>query len=277
MPLSVKNLKQGIHYWEGTGWPEDFQNKFYYDMERSNAQVNPNGDFNDDWWDVFLCTLHAWRATRPVTHADLTDRMQQQRDSFTAAWHRNIVPNIEKNIAQVEWSQIEEFCNIVREIKNVDSPVFTSKFCHFLVPQIFPVIDNAAMGKPFNIYQEYYEQGKNDWNNTSVDEQTKMKKLLSEKIGTNIHLNYPFETKIIELCYIGKNTKDIFFHEEKKYIIKVTQIGDDYNFQMFLDDTPVSPCHKISIEVDADSNGGALEVGKEFLKSEFIEGIYSKK
>lgn len=61
------------------------------------------------------------------------------------------------DIAQVQWAQVAAFVKIVSEIKNVASPVFTSKFCHFLAPRIFPFIDNATMGNPFFSYEAYYQ------------------------------------------------------------------------------------------------------------------------
>jgi hypothetical protein len=45
--------------------------------------------------------------------------------------------------------------------------VFPSKFCHFLLPRIFPVVDNrAASGSP--TYEKYFNLIKRTWEITPL-------------------------------------------------------------------------------------------------------------
>lgn len=49
------------------------------------------------------------------------------------------------------------------------SPVFTSKFCHFLVPRVFPVVDNEAM-KNTHTYEGYFRYVQDQWALTAPDD-----------------------------------------------------------------------------------------------------------
>ena len=67
----------------------------------------------------------------------------------------NDLPNDIIAIPEDAIQRVNPFINVIHEIKNVNSPVFTSKFCHFISPKRFPVIDRKAMGLPFGNYIEY--------------------------------------------------------------------------------------------------------------------------
>lgn len=54
MPLTIKELEEGIRYWRGTKWPPDFHNAFYED-EWAAVQRHPL--FNEAWWDRFVRIL----------------------------------------------------------------------------------------------------------------------------------------------------------------------------------------------------------------------------
>jgi hypothetical protein len=41
---------------------------------------------------------------------------------------------------------LPEIAAEIKPMRSGTSAVFTSKFCDFLLPKIFPVIDNAALG-----------------------------------------------------------------------------------------------------------------------------------
>ena len=201
MPLTVDELNSGISYWRTTRWPQDFHNAFYQQM----VAANPNGNFTATWWSGFLPILSGWKALRPKSQAFVTGRAVSRFSQLSQDWTGVIVPVLQSDIATVSWSQVSAFPATVAQIKNVTSPVFTSKFCHFLAPHIFPVIDNAAMGNPFSTYQAYYSCAQSQWIATHPSVQADLVGILTHAIGTNPILSYPMKCKIIELCLIGRH------------------------------------------------------------------------
>jgi hypothetical protein len=201
MPLTIGQLKQGISYWRrDTKWPRDFHNEYYQDL----AAINPRGGFNQRWWEQFLPILRAWRATRPCSSTFLTCRAQAQFGALHKAWTATVAPHLAKDIGELEWHQIAEFPILVAKIKDVASPVFSSKFCHFLAPHIFPVVDNAAMGNPFGTYEKYFTTARAEWCNTDAKTQAKLSVLLTREIGGSVFSGFPMKCKLIELCMIGR-------------------------------------------------------------------------
>lgn len=208
MTLLLKDLKAGVAYWQKeSNWPKDFHNNFYRCMSESKIEYMPHDDFNDEWWKQFLKCLVSWKAIRPRSKEYITINMKEHKTELMATWEECIIPNIEKDIAQVEWRQVSQFVDTVAKIKNVSSPVFTSKFCHFLAPQLFPVVDNAAMGNPFSSYRLYYDCARGGWMATETATQKELQAFLRKKIGTGVYRHYPYKCKIVELCLIGKHKK----------------------------------------------------------------------
>ena len=201
MPLTINELEQGIAFWQTeTNWPHDFHNADYEMM----AHQNPNGAFDEHWWVTFLHTLVQWQATRPRSNEFLTHRAHDRLQALGAIWHQTVALNLDNDIADLEWQQIAAFPTLVAEIKNVASPVFPSKFCHFLAPCIFPVVDNKAMGNPFRTYELYYISGRAEWLGTAAATQEDLTALLIHEIGVPLIANYPMKCKLIELCMIGR-------------------------------------------------------------------------
>ena len=201
MSLTIAELNAGIAYWRTMRWPQDFHNAFYQQM----GATNPGGNFTAIWWSGFLPILRGWKALRPMSQAFVTNRASAQFAQLSRDWNSSIAPVLACDIATIQWSQISSFPATVAQIKNVTSPVFTSKFCHFLAPHIFPVIDNAAMGNPFSAYQAYYSSGQAEWAATSAPVQVSLVSTLTQAIGTPPIQSYPMKCKIIELCLIGRN------------------------------------------------------------------------
>jgi hypothetical protein len=199
MTLSVDELNAGTRYWEGTSWPKDLHNAFYVAM----AEQNPHGNFNDDWWHGFLPHLASWRATRPRTLAFLTERARDRFSELQATWRTDCEPLVGIDAPEVPWGRVASFASVVAEIKDVTSPVFTSKFCHFLLPQVFPVVDNAAMGNRFRTYQAYFEFASEEWAGTPVPVRTELCAVLRARVP-GMAPSYPVRTKVIELCLIGR-------------------------------------------------------------------------
>lgn len=201
MPFAIEELQNGITYWQGTSWPQDFHNQFYQDL----PQVQNNFVFNNEWWNQFIPILRSWLATRPLSSVYLTTRVQDRFQNLNDLWANNIAQILGADIQDLEWVEIEAFAHCVAEIKNVSSPVFTSKFCHFLAPRIFPVIDNKAMGNRFETYKEYYNAGRDEWLQTNPETRKSLVDLLHRHIDGPLFGGYPTKCKIIELCFIGRH------------------------------------------------------------------------
>ncbi len=165
MSLTVEDLAHGIRYWRTTDWPQDFHNN-YYAQVLSGVRIT-NATFDIEWWNRFYPILHDWRATRPASRLFLTTRVQERFKQLGEAWSSTGAPNLSQDIETLEWQQIAALPLVVTEIKPLKypSPVFASKFCHFLAPRIFPIIDNKAMGNPFTTYGAYFATARKEWIN----------------------------------------------------------------------------------------------------------------
>jgi hypothetical protein len=201
MSLTRAELEQGVDYWrDKTRWPRDFHNDFYRHM----ADANPRGAFDDAWWAKFLPRLREWHAIRPRRSDFITLRAQMRFAALAQAWTLTIEPNLNRDLANVEWPDVAAFPALVAEIKDVASPVFTSKFCHFLAPAIFPVVDNAAMGNPFPTYEASFTAFKWEWLSTDAITRQTLGSRLTDLIDAPLTAGYPIKNKIVELCLIGR-------------------------------------------------------------------------
>lgn len=201
MALTIQEFENGVAYWKDqTTWPDDFHNRFYARL----AAESPNGQFTAAWWMPFLKHLTAWRANRPVSGATLTANALPALPALTAAWEQCCAPYLDLDIADVTWAQVSGFPAAVGPIKPGGSPVFTSKFCHFLAPQIFPVIDNEAMGIPFRTYEAYFEAVRAEWAATTVTVQRDLQGALTSLISPPLAPNYGLTNKLVELSLIGR-------------------------------------------------------------------------
>jgi hypothetical protein len=141
---AMHELADGVGFWRSRPpWPADFHNADYERWSREN----PHGNFTLEWWKPFLKTLQAWIATRPVSGTILTSRFTDSASALSEAWHVACEPFLEDDISMVTWDQVAAFPMVVAPIKptHTPSPVFTSKFCHFLLPRVFPVVDNEGL------------------------------------------------------------------------------------------------------------------------------------
>lgn len=90
---------------------------------------------------------------------------------------------------------------MARSIKGVESPVFASKLCHFLLPNIFPVIDHAVVDVN-GCYFDYWTYCSRQWQ--GCEEKALLIDIMKKAIGVSVFAQYPFSTKIVELCLIGE-------------------------------------------------------------------------
>lgn len=201
---AIHELADGVTYWRSRGWPSDLGNAEYEKW----ARENPKGNFTLDWWQQYqLPRLRRWIAIRPYSGAVLTPRFVECATTLSAAWQVACVPYLERDITSVTWKEVMAFPNEVAKIKptKAPSPVFTSKFCHFLLPRVFPVVDNDAVGGGWGNYQTYFEFVQYQWSSTDRSTQADLVRALTEATGsTQLYSGYPVVNKIVELRLIGR-------------------------------------------------------------------------
>jgi len=202
----MEEFAAGIAFWKGRGaWPADLHNADYVRW----AAENPGGNFTLAWWEGFLPTLHAWRATRPKSGTELTERFLECRERLSAAWAEACSPHLDADISSVKWERVCAFPGVVAEIKVLKerSPVFPSKFCHFLLPRVFPVVDDEGLGNRWRTYEAYFRCVQEEWAATDPatrEELVQTVKALIEQTGQQVFSGFPMTNKIVELRLIGR-------------------------------------------------------------------------
>lgn len=203
---AMRELADGVAFRRNRPrWASDLGNADYEKW----ARQNPGGNFTLTWWQQYqLPRLTDWHAIRPYSGAELTTRFVQSASALSAAWQVACAPYLERDITSVTWRQIMAFPDEAGKIKpgKDPSPVFTSKFCHFLLPRIFPVVDNEAVGGGWRTYQAYFRFVQYEWNTTDASTRADLTAALTEATGSmQLYSGYPVATKIVELRLIGRN------------------------------------------------------------------------
>jgi hypothetical protein len=202
---AMRELADGVAFRRNRRWASDLGNADYEKW----ARQNPGGNFTLAWWQQYqLPRLSSWRAIRPYSGAELTTRFMQSAAALSAAWQVAGAPYVERDITSVTWDEIMAFPNEAGKIKpgKAPSPVFTSKFCHFLLPRIFPVVDNEAVGGGWRTYQAYFRYVQYEWNTTDRSTRAALRTALTEATGsTQLYSGYPAVNKIVELRLIGRS------------------------------------------------------------------------
>jgi len=91
---------------------------------------------------------------------------------------------------------------MIADIKN-QSTVFGSKLGHFIFPKVFIVMDN--LGTSVMPYEFYWPGMVAQWL-AFADKSEAMDRLrtqIEKQSRKAVHSDYPYETKIMELCHIG--------------------------------------------------------------------------
>lgn len=206
-PLTLDEFDRGVVFWRTRDtWPCDFHNEAYQVWDR----LNPNGDFTPAWWSGFLPRLQAWIATRPFSGAILTAHFMRQATELGEAWQKACVPYRERDITTVHWDQVKAFPIAVGKIKptKTPSPVFTSKFCHFLLPRVFPVVDNEGLGNRWPTYEAYFGFVQQTWQATdpvTLGDLVVRMTTAVEATGREVFSGFPMVNKITELCLMGRH------------------------------------------------------------------------
>jgi hypothetical protein len=206
---AMRELVVGVEFWRKHAWPADFHNADYQQW----ARQDPHGNFTLSWWySLQLPRLQEWIATRGATHADLTARFTEHAATLSAAWEEACVPHLEQDISTVTWAEVKVFPTEVALIKptKTSSPVFASKFCHFLLPRIFPVVDNEGLGNRWRTYEDYFKHIQDEWRSTTPATRTDLIAELTRLIeaeGEQVFTGFPMVNKIVELRLIGRHQR----------------------------------------------------------------------
>jgi hypothetical protein len=203
---AMRELADGLAFWRShPRWPTDLHNEEYQKW----ARQNPHGNFTLEWWQQYqLPRLTRWIATRPYGGRDLTPRFIERASALCTTWRTACAPFLERDISTVTWTDVEAFPNEVAKIKptRVPSSVFTSKFCHFLLPTVFPVVDNAAIGGSWQTYEHYFSFVQDEWTATDAVTQSALVATLTKATGAKeIFSGFPVINKVIELRLMGRH------------------------------------------------------------------------
>ncbi len=207
MALTMREFEAGIAYWRER-WPRDLHNCFYAQLDAEN----PRGDFTPQWWGGFLPHLTAWKAIRPASPRAVTARVLESLPELREMWTTSCSGIGGDDITAVHWKTVEDLVAVVRTFKQrrlrpepVRSPVFTAKFCHFLLPAVFPVVDRAAMGLPSGSeYGAHYEAVQREWESTPDHVQQELRAALAVQVREPLTPTFPVVNKIVEICLIGR-------------------------------------------------------------------------
>lgn len=205
MALTEQEFDEGVNHWPSS-WGTGFHNDFY----RRLAGQNPHGEFTLAWWEEFSSDLVRWKALRPVSRAVVTERVQAAMEGLGERWATTCAPLAGNDITAVKWEEVSAFPELVATLKPnrsgapTRSPVFRSKFCHFLAPEIFPVVDGAFMGRAGRSYESYFREVQSEWADTPGDRQQRLRHRMTELIGSEPVAGYPFVNKITELALGGR-------------------------------------------------------------------------
>jgi hypothetical protein len=206
MKLSIENLKQGMKWWQQGKWPPDYHNHDYYKFYQDRAD-----GLTEDWLNLTVDRLAQWRAIRsrkpPNTKAEILDLLKTKLPNLRAEYRRILdFSKDEPSTNTVSWQDIDALYRMMADIKN-RSPVFASKLGHFIFPKVFIVMDR--LGTEVMAYDYYWQGMVNEWSlfadkSVAID---LLKTEIENQSPHTVHGDYPYETKIMELCDIGDKWK----------------------------------------------------------------------
>lgn len=205
MAFTLDEFNRGIEYWNRqNNYPDDFHNQFYQYISAQIGDLNRNNLFNQEFVAILYPYITRWKANRPKSMSFINQNFLIALNELNLIWQQQITPLIDNNLTNVDYNQIEQFIETLKKIKGSNSYAFPSKIAHFILPQIFPVIDNKAIQNiQVTNYQGYFNLIKRELQDTPEDVTNNLINILSEQFHP--YDNYPFYTKISELCLIGRS------------------------------------------------------------------------
>jgi len=200
MPLvTVPNLRAGIDAWLARpGWATDFSAPLYPIL-----RAERDGGLTEDWWRNTVDHLAKWRALRPQTKAEILAKGMQKLRPLQAAYSRIAEARRDDNreFGSTTWRLLRELYEVAHDIKGSSTPVFGSKLSHFLVPDLYPVIDWDYTGVTYASYEAYWRSCDEAWRICNCREDVVGE--LAAHIPSSSADDFPWATKITELCVAG--------------------------------------------------------------------------
>jgi hypothetical protein len=122
---------------------------------------------------------HAYRGPKkPNSKAEIADLGAVRLEQIEAEYQKLAArSSTEPCIADYIWEQVEPLYSLAYGIKS--SPVFAGKMCHFLLPNLFVVMDNWAVDA--SDYEIYWRGMRDAW--CSFSNQDAARRMLIDAIG----------------------------------------------------------------------------------------------
>ncbi len=199
--VSEANLKAGIDLlrMQKPKWLVDFGDYRYLELK----QLKANG-LSEQWWQKIVSLLWDWRAIRPFSKGTILRNGLSSLPLLQAEYDRieRVSGGMEPSLETASWETLAQLYVDASAIKRnkFPSPVFGSKLCHFILPNAFPVIDQEVVGVRGE-YREYWNKCRDYWIDCRIKET--LKTYLRDEFRIKATAEYPFSTKITELCIIG--------------------------------------------------------------------------
>lgn len=200
-------------------WRADFHAPLY---NKLHTEMKTHG-FTQKWWNGRMVDLSDWRALRSpisITKSTISTRGVKRLHKLEQEYKSIIAYDKNANIENCDWEIVEGLFDVAAEIKQAKwgSPVFASKLCHFILPELFPVFDTTALQEASKFlllssnptkedYRKYWEYCHDLWRVCNC--KTRLKRNLSIKIkaAKGNPANYPWATRIPEICLMNPNPK----------------------------------------------------------------------
>ncbi len=193
--VNETNLYEGIRKFKSNPkWDRDFHNSLYKKLLAAKQR-----GFNAEYLDVLLYWLWDWAALRPRTKEFLKAKGMERMPHIESEYRSIVASHGDKepDLAEVNWEELEKLFSLAKEIKGIESPVFASKMCHFILPGCYFPVDGQFTGLE-QPYKSRWIQAQQAWVNCL--EKNLMIDLLKKEIGEKVMSEYPWATKITELC-----------------------------------------------------------------------------
>jgi hypothetical protein len=196
--ITIDNLDKGLESWfSHKDWEGDLHSEFYRNLYKKRETLSI-----EKYWLSLVENLAGWRAMRPVPKNTIIER------------GKLLLSNLERNIRYIKrrysdvnsildanWPDLELLFDFSKKIKGVESPVFASKMCHFIFPNLYPVIDNEYVGIGSGYYA-YWKECKAGWLSCPNPQEIINHFITMGKL--QLFDKYPYHTKIAEICSAGK-------------------------------------------------------------------------
>lgn len=202
MDLTLADLRLGIQRFRAR-WPleRDLHAAFYTRL----AVTLESGLTRDAWW-MLVQDLGAWRACRPLSRAVIFANGLPELAAIGAMRQRLIdaVHPARPSLSGLHWDVVEPLFDRARSIKPTQSgsPMFASKLCHFLLPEVFPVTDGDFAHTAWRDYGGYWKDVRGAW--TRCANRAALIAELEPHVPESFRAHDPWATKVADLCAAGQ-------------------------------------------------------------------------